>query len=294
MDKEAALAKVNESEGDIQVFTKPEYDMFLKNYEDTTIEQKIKSRLSEQHTAYDRIVESVSGVKRNQDEKSYDYTKRIMSDLHQSVKDKEDKVSELEKAVNDKSGGEALELAKSELESMKTKHQSALDDWKQEREKMEDGTLSLRISNEFDRAMTGFKFKDAAIIPEDVRNAMINNAKAELSKIASFVEGELVFLNSDGTIMRDEKLNVLSAKEVLADKLKSVIDAGRKQLGLDIKDPVIEKDEDGKVIVTIALPSTVKTNEDLSNHLLSLGMKSGSEEYRAAYAKYIDKVKKVT
>ena len=151
----------------------------------------------------------------------------------------------------------------------------------------------MRIHNEFDRSLTGVKFKDEGIIPLDVRNAMINNAKAELSKGAQFVEGKLVFMQ-DGNIMRDDNLNILSVKDVLAEKLKSIIDAGRKQDGLEIKEPEIERDENGKVKVNISLPDSVKTNADLTTHLLSLGLKSGSDEYRAAYAKYIDKVKKVT
>jgi len=151
----------------------------------------------------------------------------------------------------------------------------------------------MRILNEFDRSMTGLKFKDAAIIPEDVRNAMINNAKTELAKTADYVDGKLVFRDSEGKIMYNDLAQLLSAKEILSEKLKSIIDAGRKAEGVDIEDPEI-RTEDGKVIVNVSIPDSVKTNVDLTNHLMGLGMKRDSEEYRAAYAKYNEKLQKVT
>jgi hypothetical protein len=141
--------------------------------------------------------------------------------------------------------------------------------------------------------MTGLKFKDAAIIPEDVRNAMIENAKAELAKSAEYVEGQLVFKDSDGNIRRDDNLNVLKPQDILSEKLKSIIDEGRKAKGVNIKDPEII-DEDGKVVVNLTLPDTIKTNADLTEHLLQLGMKQSSDEYRAAYAKYVEKLEKIT
>jgi len=184
-------------------------------------------------------------------------------------------------------------LLRGELDSMKTKHVKFKEESELKYGELEKSGVQMRILNEFDRSMTGLKFKDAAIIPEDVRNAMINNAKTELAKTASFVEGKLVFLDAEGKILRDENLNVLTAKDVLQDKLKSIIDAGRHQTGVDIKEPDI-KEKDGEVIVNISIPDSVKTNADLTQHLMGLGLKRDSKEYRAAYAKYSEKLNKVT
>ena len=295
MNKEAAIKKVTEGEGDFTVLTESEHKEFLDNLRDTEpFKREIDKRLGDVHKKYDDDLFEITGKRKLTEQRTFDFMKTEYQTLLDGADELRLKNEKLEEAGKDGSGAEALKLAKSELESVKKKHQTSLDEWRNKYESLEKNGEQMRVLNEFDRSMQGFKFKDAAIIPEDVRNAMINNAKDELSKSASFVDGKLVFLDSAGDILRDDKLNYVSAKDVLAEKLKSIIDTGRKAEGVDIKEPDIEKDKDGNLIVNIILPDSVKTNVDLSAHLLSLGMKSGSDEYRAAYKKYIDKVKKLT
>ena len=218
---------------------------------------------------------------------------REVKAIQDSAEELKSKNEELLKAVNDKSGTEAVELLRGELDSMKKKHQAFKDDADGRYKDLEQSGTKMRILHEFDNAMLGMKFKDAAIIPEDVRNAMINNAKTELSKSADYVDGKLVFRNSEGKIMYNDLAQLLSAKEVLSEKLKSIIDPGRKAAGVDLKEPEI-KEEDGKVIVNISIPDTVKTNVHLSQFLMDSGLIRDSKEYRAAYAKYSEKLEKVT
>lgn len=294
LTKEEAIKKVTEGDGDFQVFTHEEHESFLNNLKDTEVfKSQIDGRVREIYQRIDSDVSSITGEQKAGDEKTYDYVKRQLSQLSTSAKELEAKKAELQKAVDDKTDSKALDLLRGELDSMKEKHQKFKEDAESKYSQLESSGVQMRILNEFDRSMTGLKFKDAAIIPEDVRNAMINNAKAEMAKSASYVDGKLVFTDSEGKIMRDDNLNVLTPKDVMAEKLKSIIDEGRKQKGVDIKEPEI-KDEDGKIVVNLTLPDTVKTNVDLTKHLLELGMKRDSDEYRAAYAKYVEKLEKVT
>ena len=293
LTKEEALQKITEGNGEFQVFTHEEHESFLNNLKDTEVfKQQIDGRVREIYQQIDSDVSFITGEEKGKDEKTYDYVKRQLSTLSSSAKELADKKAELEKAVNDKSGSQTLDLLRGELESIKKKHQLFKEEADRKYGDLEQSGVQMRIQHEFDRSITGLKFKDAAIIPEDVRNAMINNAKTELAKSASFVEGKLVFLDSEGKIMRDENLNVLSPKDILAEKLKSIIDAGRQQTGVDIKEPV-EK-VDGKVVVNLTLPDSVRTNADLTQYLLKSGLKRDSDDYRAAYAKLRDKVEKVT
>ena len=294
LNKEEAIKKITEGDGDFQVFTHEEHESFLNNLKETEVfKQQIDGRVSEMHQQYDNDFFAVTGKRKAQDEKTYDFIKREVKAIQDQAKELADKNAELEKAVNDKSGTQAIELLRGELDSIKKKHQSYKEEAENKYKDLEQSGVQMRILNEFDRSMTGLKFKDAAIIPEDVRNAMINNAKAELSKSATFVEGKLVFLDSEGKIMRDENLNVLTPKEILADKLKSIIDAGRKAKGVDLKEPEI-KQEDGKIVVNLSIPDTVRTNVDLTQYLMQSGLKRNTDEYRAAYAKYSEKLEKVT
>ena len=294
LSKEEALKKVTEGDGDFQVFTHEEHESFLNNLKDTEVfKQQIDGRVSEMHQQYDNDFFAVTGKRKAQDEKTYDFIKREVKAILDNANELAEKNAELDKAVKDKSGTQAIELLRGELESMKKKHQLFKEEADNKYTDLEQSGVKMKILHEFDNAMLGLKFKDAAIIPVDVRDAMINNAKTELAKSASFVEGKLVFLDAEGKILRDENLNVLTPKDILSEKLKSIIDAGRKQNGVEIKEPEV-KEEDGKVIVNISIPDTVRTNADLSQHLMGLGLKRDSKEYRAAYAKYSEKLEKVT
>jgi len=295
LNKEEAIKKVTEGDGDFQVFTHEEHESFLNNLKDTEVfKQQIDGRVSEMHQQYDNDFFAITGKRKAQDEKTYDFIKKEVKAMLDHSAELEDKKIELQKAVDDKSGTEALELVRSQLDTLKEKHRTSKEEFDTKYETLEKEGLQMRIINEFDRSMTGLKFKDAAIIPEDVRNAMINNAKTELAKAAEYVDGKLVFRDSEGKIMYNDLAQLLSAKEILSDKLKSVIDAGRTAKGVDIEEPEIKEGEDGKVIVNISIPDAVKTNVDLTNHLMGLGMKRDSKEYRAAYAKYESKLKKLT
>lgn len=295
LSKEEALKKINEGDGDFQVFTHDEHESFLNNLKDTEVfKQQIDGRVSEIHQRYDDDLFALTGKRKAQDQKTYDFMKVEVKAMKDNAEELALKNAELKKAVEDKSDSKALDLLRGELDSMKKKHQSFKEEAEIKYSDLQKSGVQMRILSEFDRSMTGLKFKDAAIIPEDVRNAMTNNAKTELAKTASFVEGKLVFLDAEGKIRRDENLNVLTAKDILSEKLKSIIDAGRTQKGVDVIDPEVKTDKDGKLIVNLSIPDTVKTNADLSKHLMGLGMKQSSDEYRAAYAKYSEKLKKVT
>ena len=294
MTKEEAIQKIDQGGDDFQVFTEVEHKTFLNNLKDTEdFKQQIDVRIADLEKKYDDDLLSITGRKRKDSERTYDFMKREFKTLTDSEVELKSRNEELQKVVNDKSGGEALELLKSENTSLIKNHKKSKEEWDTKYTALEKAGIDLRIQHEFDRSMTGLKFKDATIIPEDVRNAMINNAKTELAKTVDFVDGKLVFRDSEGKIMYNDLAQLLTPKEVLSDKLKSIIDAGRQQTGVDVKDE-ITKDEDGKAIVNISIPDSVKTNVDLTKHLMGLGMKRGSEEYRAAYAKYSEKLEKVT
>ncbi len=295
LTKEEATKKVAEGDGDFHVFTHEEHESFLNNLKDTEVfKQQIDGRVREIYQRIDSDVSGITGEEKAGDEKTYDYVKRQLSKLSSNAKELADKKVELEKAVNDKSGDQALDLLRGELDSIKLKHQKYKEDADVKYSKLEKSGVNMRIRGHLKDAMTGLKFKDVAIIPEDVRNMAIDSATTELVTRASFVEDKLVFLDAEGKILRDENLNVLTAKDILSEKLKSIIDAGRKQVGVKIDEPSVEKDKDGKIVVNLSIPDTVKTNADLTEHLMRSGLKRDSEEYRAAYAKYSEKLEKVT
>lgn len=295
MDKEKAIARINDSDSDdFQVFTKAEHESFLNNLKDTEpFKKEISSTMGTILGEIDNVVFDTVGEKRTEGVKTTDFIKTHLTRLNSEIQSSGSKIGELEKALDEKGGdNEQLTILKNENAGLKTKHQAMMDDWKGKYETLENDGKQSRIMSEFDRSLMGVKFKDAKIIPEDVRSAMIEKAKSNLLGKATFVNGVLAFDDGKGDVLRDDKLNPLTAQDLLKIELKSIVDEGRQASGVNIDEPVI-KDEDGKIDVNLNLPDTVKTNADLTTFLMQSGLQRGSKEYHAAYAKYSEKLEKV-
>ncbi len=291
MTKEEALLKIEQGDGDFHVETADERKTFLNKLKDTEeFKQQIDLRIGDLEKKYDDDLYTLSGEKKKDGERTYDFMKRKFKEMNDNSDVLKSQNEELEKAVKDKTGDKALDLAKGEIDSMKKKHQTYKDDADKKYTDLEQSGVQMRIQHEFDKSMTGLKFQ--AAIPDVARDAMINAVKGELLKSSSFVDGQLVFLGEDGKILRDDNLNVVTPKDILTEKLKSIIDPGRIQEGVDTETSIEETD--GKINVNISIPDHVKTNVDLTEHLLKSGFKRDTKEYRAAYAKYSEKLEKVT
>lgn len=291
MKKDEALTKINESDSDdFQVFTKDEHTTFLTNYKETEVSKAIKGDILEVHNRYEKDIKDVLGTEKESDEKTYDFLKRQLKTLKGDIQSKDSKITDLEKVVGDKSGDEALKLVKSDYDALQKKHQKALDEFKVEKESQSKEINKVKLMNHADHALMGIKF--LSNVPEDARTALIEIAKGDIVKDASFLDGKVVFLDANGDPQRDDDYKVITVETRLKEKLKSIIDEGRKQPGVDIKDPVIERDEDGKVkSVNIGTPpDTVKTMKDLIEHLQQVGLRRGTDEYFATLKKWSEKL----
>ena len=292
LNKEEALKKINEGEGVFHVVSESEHKEYLENLKDTDIfKQQIAGRVAEILGSIDADVVKITGQKRGEDESTYDYVKKQLSSFKSSAEELTAKNKELQKAIDSNSSDETVNLLKKELEQITRKHQEKMDEWKGKYEGLESNTLRMRVSNELDRSLMGVKFRTE--IPEDARDAMIRIAKDDIMKNAKFMNDKLVFVDEKDDVMLDDMMKPLDAKTILETRLKSIIDAGVHKPGVDLKEPVT-KDADGKPVVNLLLPDSVKTNVHLTEYLLEIGLKRGTEEYMAAYEKYRDKVKVVT
>ncbi|GAF89082.1 unnamed protein product [marine sediment metagenome] len=211
--------------------------------------------------------------------------------MKSDIQSRDEKVTELEKAINDKSGDEALKMARSDLDALKQKHQKALDEFKSKSETHESELHKIQMANAVDHSLMGIKF--LSTIPEDARNAMIEIAKNDVVKEASFLDGKAVFLDSNSDPIRDKDYQIVTVEARMKEKLNSIIDKGRVLKGVDIEDPKIVKDKDGKIDVNLVLPDSIKTNADLTEFLMKSNMKRDSDEYLAAYKKYSEGLVKV-
>lgn len=288
MNKEDAVKKINESESeDFQVFTKDEHTTFLDNLENTEqFKKKIDTRFLEMSNKYEDDVFEITGLKKKTNEKTHEFVKATLKDLHEKSDSKQytDRIAELEKALKEKSTDETL---KNEFDTFKKKHKEAVDNWENERKELISTNFKTKARQEVEKGLIGIKFKDTAIIPESVREKLIASAVDNIVAQADSFENEIVYRDEKGEIRVDTYMKPLRSSDILKEELKDIIDTGKQQKGVGIKtkEPVITE-EDGKIIVEIDLPESVKTKKELSTHLRELGMKPSSKEYMAAYAKY--------
>jgi hypothetical protein len=288
MTKEEALKLIGDSDSaDWHVVPKTEHETFLTNFKETEVSKGIKDEAFKIHQFYEDAITQITGAQKDTNEKGSDFLKRQLSTLSSDVQSKAKEIEDLQKAVKDKSGDEALKLLQSNYDALQKKHQRALDEFKAEKESQTQEINRVKLMNQADHAMMGIKFLDS--VPEDARKALIEIAKAEVVKDASFLNGTVVFLDENGDPLRDDQYGVITMEAKLKEKLKSIIDPGRKQPGVDVRDPVT-RDEEGKVIVNVSVPDTIKTMQDLIEHLQSVGLVRGSDDYFEALKHWTKKL----
>jgi len=288
MNKEEALKLISENDtADWHVITQEDHNTFLTNFKETEVSKGIKEHVSSVHQKYDDTIKSVLGKDKPHDLKTHEFLKTELTALQNDIQSRETKITDLEKAVNDKSGDEALKMAQSNYEALQKKHQKSLDEFKVEKESQSKEINRVKLMNHADHALMGIKFLGS--VPEDAQKALIEIAKNDVVKDASFLDGNVVFLDASGDPTRDDQLNVVTMEARLKDKLKSIIDTGHQQKGVKIDKPV-DKDKDGKPIINVSVPDTVNTMAGLIEHLQTVGLARGTDDYFAALKHWSEKL----
>ena len=290
MDKTEAL-KYIETKGDSKFIVRTEEEelTFLSNYGSKIEEEKIKPQISKIFNQYEDDLFSVTGIKKNPNEKTYEFAKRVLTEFKTKAEKTdvlEKEIASLNEQIKNGTGDkktladlEAVQKAYTELQESKTKEVEGLKKTAEQRE----------VRYQLMSALTGYAYKKG--ISEPVRKAFVDQVISELTGIAELREGKLVFLDKAGNPMRNpyNSLNPYSAKELMDERLKEIIEVGRKvDGGPGIKSEIVkEYDKQGKLTkIALIIPDSVKTKEDLSKFLITQKLMRGSQEYHKAYAEY--------
>lgn len=255
------------------------------------------TKIGELHGKYDADVFSVSGVAKNQGEKSYEYTKRVLAGLKQkadSITSKEHELAQAKAQLNDykaqleKGGDEALKTQlndyKSQVSALQQQLQAKEAEYNNARTDLENQLRNVRVDNEFNNAISGLKFK--ATITDGVRQMVLNSAKLEvLTKgTPDFTEdGKVVFRDSTNNIMLNPAngLQPYTFSELLmGTSLKDIIDTGRKQAGGGTR--VNGGAGSGGANTEISLDGVktqIEADDRITKYLLDLGLTRDSEEF---------------
>ena len=220
-----------------------------KNDENTVIGTKI----GELHGQYDADILGITGIKKKDGEKSYEYAKRVLGDYKKkaesanTIKDQltasQAKVADLQAKLEKGAGDETLKTqlkdSKTQVAQLQAQLQAKESEYKTKTSELEKAIKDTHIDYAFKAATSGLKFKSG--ITEPIQKTLLNAAKAEvLSKgTPDFIDDgmggkKLVLRDAGGNILNNPKnnLNPYTIGElVMETSLKDVIDTGRQQQG---------------------------------------------------------------
>lgn len=269
-----------------------------KNDENTVIGTKIGAL----HGQYDSDIFSVTGIKKNDGEKSYDYAKRVLGDYKakidaaKTIKTQLDaanaKVTELQTKLEKNEGNELLAQqlkdAKAQVSQLQTQLQTKENEFKTEKTKLEAAVKDAHIDYAFKAATSGLKFKDG--ITDAVKNVLLASAKAEvLSKgtpeIIDDGKGgkKIVFRGADGNIINNQKnnLNPYTVEElVMETSLKDVIETSKRQTGGGTGGQGGHGGQGGNLTLDLSgIKTQVDADKAIESYLLASGLTRDSQEF---------------
>ena len=200
-----------------------------KNDEDAVI----GGRFSEVYRQMDSTIERATGIKRNGDEKTYNYLERAAKEFAGKYADYDSlktKVGELEQKIA--TGGDAalkaqLDSVKGELEAAKGEYATLTATYEKEKGDNAKALLNFKIDSEIARAKDGLKFKSG--LNEAVMTTLVSQAIANIkAKNPSFEDRggvqTLVFRDAEGKplLNAENKLNPYTAKELLTKEFEKM------------------------------------------------------------------------
>lgn len=286
--KKEEIQKKLESAGDTDFVlrTSAEEQAFLENHKKQVIESELPLKVSAIHTQYDDDLFELFGERKKGDQKTYHFLKEKFG----ALKGKAEKVASLETEIAELKKGNPTDSARlaeirdlqNTITSLKSAHDKELSDVMKDAQKKS-------IEAEIKSSKGSLKFKKE--IPADVIDVYVNNVIAELSANAEFRDGKAIFLDPQTKLPRRNPttLEPYSTSELLAERMKTMIDTGHQQPGPGIKpgEKPITKAADGKFQVNFTLPATVTSKQKLGEYLIKeQGLKSTTPEYREAYKQF--------
>ena len=273
-----------------------------RNDENTAIGTKIGAL----HGQYDTDIFNITGVKKNDGEKSYDYAKRVLT----SYKTKASAVdtvkaelaaakatvtelqAKLEKGAADETLAQQLKDAKAQVTQLQAKLKDKETEYKNAQEKFDKDLKDTHVEYAFQSATSGLKFKDG--ITESIQKTLLNAAKAEvLAKgTPDFVDDGkggkvLVLRGADGNILNNpsNNLNPYTLTElILETSIKDVLDMGRKQTGIQTG-PDRNRRTSGATFDLSGAKTQVEAYKAIEGYLLSTGLTRDSREFQAQVTK---------
>ena len=258
----------------------------------------IGSKIGALHGQYDSDIFEITGVKKHDGEKSYDYAKRVLGDYKTKTVTAQTELSaakaqvtelqgKLEKGVGDETLGQQLKDAKAQVTQLQAQLKTKETEFTTKQTEFDTALKNVHVDYAFQAATSGLKFK--AGITEPIQRTLLSAAKTEIlaKGTPDFVEDghggkTLVFRGADGNILNNPKnnLNPYTVQElVMETSLKDVIDAGRQQTGGGTGPGAGGNGGGAGTLDLSGVKSQVEADKAIEAHLLANGLTRDSSEF---------------
>lgn len=261
----------------------------------------IGTRIGALHGQYDADIFGITGIKKKDGEKSYDYAKRVLGDYKakaESAKAIQTQLTAAQAQVTDlqakleKNAGNAeltqqLKDAKAQVTQLQSQLKTKETEFTAEKAKLENAIRDTHVDYAFQAATSGLKFKTG--ITDTVQRVLLASAKTEvLAKgTPDFIDDgnggkKLVLRGADGNILNNPKnnLNPYTLQElVLETSLKDVIDTGRKQEGGGTGGYGSGTGGTGGTLDLSGIKNQIEADKAIEAHLLANGLTRDSQAF---------------
>lgn len=260
------------------IYDKEKHSAFIESTRKDAVDKAIPDEIKKVHDAYDKDIEDLFGVKKDNNEKSYEYLKRgakaKITTLEKAIAEKGDPTGELQKKIEglEQKAAKAIQDRDTQINALKTENDKAV--------------KGMHMQSVYGELSKNFK-KQLPDMFDELRDAVLEKASAN----AILKDGKLYLGDGTGAIKKnDSTFKEITMEDHLKEKFKSVIDVERSAAGAGSGKGGGKGNEtpDPKLITkeTFVLSDTVKNRQDLMGQMLGLGMARGSDNFNAIWNKY--------
>ena len=260
----------------------------------------IAAKTGEIYGNLDTDILSTSGIGKNGTEKTYEYAKRVISDLkgkaesvdalQTQIRSLTQKNSALEKSIAEGNGNEQLnkelKQAKADVANLTNQFVELQKQKDEMAAKFATDIKNMQIDGAMQSAIASIKFKPE--LPESATKVLMQQAIDKVKGMNPDFEDDgnggkiIMFHDASGAVMRNmaTNLNPYTASELLTRELDSmgVLDKGRQAAGGGTNTPNVGGNAGGAVSIEGAKTRT-EAYDAISNVLIAQGLQPGSKEF---------------
>lgn len=260
----------------------------------------IAAKTGEIYGNLDTDILSTSGIGKNGTEKTYEYAKRVISDLkgkaesadalQTQIRSLTQKNAALEKSIAEGNGNEQLNKELKQTKADLAKVTSDFVELQKQKEEMsakyERDIKGMQIDGAMQSAIASIKFKPE--LPESATKVLMAQAIDKIKGMNPDFEDDgnggktIMFHDATGAVMRNKANNLMpyTASELLTRELDSmgVLDKGRQAAGGGTQTPTATTGNGNGVSIEGAKTRT-EAYDAITNVLVAQGLQPGSKEF---------------